>query len=489
MISRDDFDAYNRAVESIAAEAESSVREAVLSWCREHPAATVAECRTYAIRCMEGMVQVYDEAAASLAASWYDGIAAGSGKGVPPAITSATYNRDLVERTARYQARKITSGDVEGFAASCGELARNDALKSVNKTVIDNCGRDRADGVRFARVPTGMETCTFCLMLASRGAVYHTRETAGEFSHYHRRCDCKIVPGFEDDPMAEIVEGVRPSELLDQWWAFEKIDAAGLPKAEADQLKRGVIDGMGLPDAVAGVNPSDHMRETGRGSSGWVSSAQRLIKETAASGFAGVDDFYDYIASAESMDELRERTRKAEDILARADATPKFYEIAGSCVGKAKATIAALEDIGGSELTRAQKNTAMLLVREGAGKEAAIEYAEDRVLPSSKVAFPGKQVGKKFGKHSADWGLDPSSDEDRRKLHFIVCDIIDNADSVSFGEWRGQPSPCAFYRKGNDIVLVNANGEFASVMKGGGDNKRYKQAANGGKGHQVPQRR
>ena len=64
--------------------------------------------------------------------------------------------------------------------------------------------------MRFARVPTGAETCTFCLMLASRGAVYHTRKTAGEFRHFHRGCDCKVVPGFDDEPMATLVEGHGP---------------------------------------------------------------------------------------------------------------------------------------------------------------------------------------------------------------------------------------------------------------------------------------
>lgn len=42
-------------------------------------------------------------------------------------------------------------------------------------------------------------------MLASRGAVYNTRKTAGEWRHFHRGCDCKVVPSFEGDPDAELV--------------------------------------------------------------------------------------------------------------------------------------------------------------------------------------------------------------------------------------------------------------------------------------------
>lgn len=31
-------------------------------------------------------------------------------------------------------------------------------------------------------------------MLMSRGAVYHTRKSAGEWKHFHRECDCKVAP-------------------------------------------------------------------------------------------------------------------------------------------------------------------------------------------------------------------------------------------------------------------------------------------------------
>ena len=52
------------------------------------------------------------------------------------------------------------------FVRACGEYARNDAFRSLNETIIANVGRDRDKGSRSARVPTGLETCTFCLMLA-----------------------------------------------------------------------------------------------------------------------------------------------------------------------------------------------------------------------------------------------------------------------------------------------------------------------------------
>lgn len=134
------------------------------------------------------------------------------------------YEPGSVDDVARYQAKKLAKeGDV-AFARACGEFARNDAFRSLNETIIANVGRDRDKGAIFARVPTGTETCTFCLMLASRGAVYHTRKTAGEWRHFHRGCDCKVVPSFEGDPDAELVQGVKPRELYERYKQFKEID-------------------------------------------------------------------------------------------------------------------------------------------------------------------------------------------------------------------------------------------------------------------------
>lgn len=355
MISREQFDAYNRAVANLSDGAQREIESRIMSWLQtdEGRSASVAECREYAKSVMSGVVQVYDSAAASLAAEWYDKQAADNGARLPAAVTATTYNPESVDETARYQAKKLAKGDPRGFAEYCGELGRNDVLRSLNETIMRNAARDRKKGVRFARVPTGAETCTYCLMLASRGAVYHSRKTAGEFRHFHRRCDCKVVPGFEDDKDAELVEGVRPKELRELWGKFKEIDSAeGLSKAQRNFAKRGVS--------------------------------------------------------------------------------------------------------------------------QGADAEQIIDFARKRVAKSSDVAFENKRVGKKLGSHAGDWGLDPGDSADRKELLSIIKGIIDEADKVDFGVWRGQVGPCLFYVKGDDLVLLDGNARFASVMKGGGNNKRYK---------------
>ena len=237
MISAAEFAAYNREVARIGDRAAADVESSVLAWCRSHEDATVAEKREAAKLIMEGFVQGYDDVAAEFAAQWYDHRAEQGGARLEQAVTMTTYGPDAVDAVARYQARKLAKGGDAAFAKACGEFARNDAFRSLNETIIANVGRDRDKGARFARVPTGFETCTFCLMLASRGAVYHTRKTAGEFKHFHRRCDCKVVPSFEDDADAELVEGVRPKELYERYRAIKQIDSMeGLTDSDRQEL-------------------------------------------------------------------------------------------------------------------------------------------------------------------------------------------------------------------------------------------------------------
>lgn len=112
--------------------------------------------------------------------------------------------------------------------------------------------------------------------------------------------------------------------------------------------------------------------------------------------------------------------------------------------------------------------------RFGSERGVGAKRAESRA--SSNVIMRKKQLGKKLTKHAKDWGLSPGSSEDRSEFGRIVEGIIDSADEVSYGEWRGQPGPCSFYRKGQDLVIVNANDEFVTVMRGGASNVRYQRA-------------
>lgn len=71
--------------------------------------------------------------------------------------------------------------------------------------------KKRKSRVRFARVPSGVDTCKFCAMLASRGAVYSSEETAGK--EIHENCHCTCVPSWGGSE----IEGYDPKEYYDRW--------------------------------------------------------------------------------------------------------------------------------------------------------------------------------------------------------------------------------------------------------------------------------
>ena len=72
----------------------------------------------------------------------------------------------------------------------------------------------------YARVPTGTYTCNWCVMLASRGFVYKTAESAGEGNQYHAHCDCLIVPAIRQDTN---IDGYDPDHLYDLYQEGESI--------------------------------------------------------------------------------------------------------------------------------------------------------------------------------------------------------------------------------------------------------------------------
>ena len=432
MISSAEFAAYNRAVARIGDKAASDVESSVLAWCRANASATVAEKREAAKLIMDGYIQGYDDIAAEFAAEWYDHRAQKSGVALDQAITMTTYKPESVDDVARYQAKKLAKGGDVEFAKACGEFARNDAFRSLNETIIANVGRDRDKGARSARVPAGFETCTFCIMLASRGAVYHTRKSAGEFKHFHRRCDCKVVPGFEDNPDAELVEGVNPEELRERWWQLEKVDAtAGLSAAEREELRRKVMEGGELPENVRKTNPAAHMRKVGHKSSGWVSASTRLNAETKANGFANVEEFYEYLRTRRTRAETAEAVKLAEEVLGNADATPTFYDVARSHL---RPSIEA-------NITQG----------EIAAREIAPTSSEVRYWSS------GERRNWHAKKHAAEYGIEYRSKAGQDEYDRIMSEVIDEADDVAFvDDIRGQNGQrCAVYFRGGDIAVVN----------------------------------
>jgi|GEM_PF-1174072 len=145
----------------------------------------------------------------------------------------------------------------EGDAAARMAMLVDELVKQPGRsTMIRSASANR---IRYARVPSGSDTCTFCLMLASRGAVYSSAASASTVggkslggrdykklrqlgdtdeqrvammagrklrvankaplgSKFHSDCDCRTEPVASDGDMDRLKsDGYDPDALYGQW--------------------------------------------------------------------------------------------------------------------------------------------------------------------------------------------------------------------------------------------------------------------------------
>lgn len=109
------------------------------------------------------------------------------------------------ERVQRSVATHVEAGYRDTVMDAAAESTENGGLE-------DGAGRRVRLG--YARVLTGAESCSFCAMLASRGAEYETARSAGQGRQFHRGCDCEVVPVYEGEPW----EGQDAADALYELW-------------------------------------------------------------------------------------------------------------------------------------------------------------------------------------------------------------------------------------------------------------------------------
>jgi hypothetical protein len=146
----------------------------------------------------------YGDAAATVAAEWFEDVYGGR------VVLAPTYPTEAVEQGVRYVAGKLWTpqpGEIAGLLAThVDKWVKQPGRETLTASAARN-------NLTWARVPTGAKTCAFCLVLASRDAVYMTEKAATRRSDgnlYHGKCDCVPVPmsGPDDAP-----EGYDPDGL------------------------------------------------------------------------------------------------------------------------------------------------------------------------------------------------------------------------------------------------------------------------------------
>lgn len=152
--------------------------------------------------------------------------------------TSTTYSAAATETAIRgkFAQELCKNKDPNKFINRCNERVSYEVNKTSAETILKNGEREGIK--RYARVPTGAETCDFCIMLASRGFAYKSEESA---SHSHAHCDCRIVPEFIK---GQSVEGYDPEKYYEQYRGNEarKAQQVRLSKSEYGKVTSAIND-------------------------------------------------------------------------------------------------------------------------------------------------------------------------------------------------------------------------------------------------------
>lgn len=174
------------------------------------------------------LVGAWGDVAATTAADFFDEMRSRSGvSSLFEALLADPAGRDQVAGTVRWaldpwaQAIVVDAErqlpdefDLDRMLGKLqGPLQR--LIRQTGRATIDqSVSRDPARP-RVARVPLGAETCAFCLVLASRGPVYRSTESAGHDTKYHDFDDCEQVVVWTPDD--QLPEGYDPGELYGQY--------------------------------------------------------------------------------------------------------------------------------------------------------------------------------------------------------------------------------------------------------------------------------
>lgn len=159
---------------------------------------------------LEPLIAATAQNAASLSAQSYDLMrmaAVGEPMGAVP------YSGHVPEATTKaFYGMAHKHEEISPFVTDVLNRLDYEAKRASGATMFSNGAHD-SKRPKFARVPTGPETCPFCIMLASRGFVYAGEESAGKLNHYHPNCDCRVVPQWG----SESIEGYDPDVYYDQY--------------------------------------------------------------------------------------------------------------------------------------------------------------------------------------------------------------------------------------------------------------------------------
>lgn len=190
------------------------------------------EARSILDQILPELVNEYGQIAQATAAEWYE-----STYGARAYLLDTGTPADAVQSNVGYHAHKAVDEDVRSRLSNIQASAARHVRNQGRSTIAHSAGRN---GGRWARVPGGLKPCAFCLMLASRDAVYLSERSASKSSRtgddYHDSCKCEVA---QINSWDEYPEGYDPSTYYDIYnEAAKAVGARNDPRQIVYEMRR-----------------------------------------------------------------------------------------------------------------------------------------------------------------------------------------------------------------------------------------------------------
>ena len=156
-----------------------------------------------------------------------------------PVYSSGYTSKSVEESLHAFITSYSTSKDVDALSGKMAQRVGMEIDHAIAHCAIEN---DRLDKKKkkWARIPSSPTPCKTCCMLASRGFVYTSYETArGKVGSHYGECKCTIMQGY--DGMR--VEGYDKDAYYRQWQKLDDIDKReDLSREEKEVLRLAAAD-------------------------------------------------------------------------------------------------------------------------------------------------------------------------------------------------------------------------------------------------------
>lgn len=169
--------------------------------------------RDMLLQLLPTIADTYGDAAAELAARWYEeqrGIALGVD--TYQAIAAPTDSAARVTSTIRDKAGLLygADGNIDALMQHLVPLLDMIVRDASRHTIADNLDADPSHPgwARYAEA----KACAFCIMVSSQGAVYESKSAAG--GDYHQGCRCVPVPLWRDDVPDAVRERIEQCQEM-----------------------------------------------------------------------------------------------------------------------------------------------------------------------------------------------------------------------------------------------------------------------------------